>query len=94
MNYVAVCFMYFVLALGCSPTVEIEYEPQNWGVEGVLVSVEQENGMDVLVFEDERVFVHLGSHEVYPGEWNAVILNPRGYVEEVWLGEDWREQHE
>lgn len=68
--------------------VAVSYPPL---VEGVLVDVKHEEGTDVLIFEEEKIKIHLGTHEVYPGEWNCVRLNSRGYVEEVFLGEDWRE---
>lgn len=62
-------------------------------VEGVLVEVKHKDHADILVFEEEVIHVHLGPHEVYPGEWNCVRINPKGYVQEVYLGEDWKEQH-
>jgi hypothetical protein len=58
-------------------------------IEGILTEVKHQDGKAVLVFERT---VQLGTHEVFPGEWNCVKVNSRGYVEEVFVGEDWKQQ--
>lgn len=58
-------------------------------IEGILTEVKHQDGKAVLVFERT---VQLGPHEVFPGEWNCVKVNSRGYVEEVFVGEDWKQQ--
>jgi hypothetical protein len=62
-------------------------------IEGVLVEAKHQDGDDVLVFEQEKITVYLGDHKIYPGEWNCIRVNSQGYVQEVFLGEDWRERY-
>lgn len=59
-------------------------------IEGIVQQmIPATDGVTIVVFDDGRQHeLHLGDHEVYVSEWNQFRVNHKGFVEEVWLGEN------
>jgi len=59
-------------------------------IEGVIQRlIPATDGVTIVIFDSGHQHeLLLGDHEVHVGEWNQLRINHKGYVEEVWLGEN------